>query len=144
MGFAEQLAEHFIARQNILERYIDLCPIPCFVLDKNGETIFVNEAYQNAFDVRLDQVVGGQWERLVYPGDLPAYMAERKRLLSAESKSLSHTLRCVAGNKIIPATVRLNHVPGNGHVGYILFHCATSEGCGARDFVSNYLGINRR
>lgn len=139
MSFATQLAEHFVARQSILERYIDVCPIPCFIVNKEGETIFINEAYQQAFDARLDQVNEGQWERLVHPEDLETYKALWVNLLRRDRTAATITIRTIVGNEPITSVFRITHVPGNGFIGYILFQCSSSDNCPVRHVIENYL-----
>lgn len=139
MSFAEKLAEHLIARQSILERYIDLCPIPCFIISRTGELIFVNEAYQQAFDMRLDQVTEGKWRERVHPDDLPGIDHGLTELMSGKSKILHSDIRYVINGEIVPAHLRITHVPGNGYVGYVLFHCASGDSCKTKYFIDRYL-----
>ena len=138
-SFAEQLAEHLIARQAILERYIDLCPIPCFILNKDGETIFINEAYQQAYNVRLDQVDKRQWEQLVAPEDREKYVAEFDRFIGQRRSSFFTSIRTLTQGVPVDSIVRVSHVPGNGYIGYILFQCSNNGQCPVRNVIDNYL-----
>lgn len=124
VGFAEKLAEHFVARQNILERYIDVCPIPCFIVTKEGETIFVNEAYQHAFNVRLDQADKRQWEVLIDPADRPRYVAGFNALIAEHKPCYYAQIKMIVSSGTpVASDVRIVHVPGNGYIGYIIFLC---------------------
>ena len=140
--FSEQLAEHFIARQAILERYIDSAPIPCFILNKVGETIFINEAYQQAYNVRLDQVENRQWEQLLVPEDRESYVAGFNALVAEHKSHYYVTVRTLLQGKPVISVIRITHVPGDGYIGYILFQRSNSDECPVRKIVDDYLSAS--
>jgi PAS domain-containing protein len=123
MSFAEQLASHFNAQRNILERYIGLCPIPCFIVTRKGKRIFVNDAYQKAYDVRLDQVDENQWEDLVDRSYKDLYLKAWRDLLDGIKTECTLDIKTIVNGSSIPTLVKITHVPGNGFIGYILFQC---------------------
>lgn len=139
MSFAEQLAEHFIARQSILERYIDLCPIPCFIVNKAGKTIFINEAYQQAYDMRFDQVENDGWQKLIHPDDLTDYLQDFKRLVDGDINHIYSEVRTLIRAAWHTSIIRITHVPGNGYIGYVFFQCSNNSGCPVRALIDDYL-----
>jgi PAS domain S-box-containing protein len=53
----------------------DSAPIPIWVTDAEGLTLFVNQASCEHFCVRQEEVQEGRWRRLLHPEDAPGYLA---------------------------------------------------------------------
>ncbi len=60
----------------------DACPTIIWVTNCAGENEFINQAYRDYCGLADDRILSFQWEKLVHPGDAPAYLeAFRQALL---------------------------------------------------------------
>jgi PAS domain S-box-containing protein len=57
----------------------DSCPMPMWVTGPQGETQFINRAYQEFCGTTCEEVLDGKWQALVHPDDVPEYVQTFQR-----------------------------------------------------------------
>ena len=136
-GIAVRMAEHFLARQRTLERYIELCPIPCYITDADGHVNFVNEAFRQLLCAGFDELIGtGFWD-FVHPDDKQQLKDSILHMQSGDAQKVFQRLRFVRPDtQLVTTLIMVAPVRGNGLVGYILPHCDLDT-CPAKNLIQS-------
>ena len=130
------MAEHFIARQRTLERYIELCPIPCYVTNEQG-VVYVNEAFRQLLSVGFDELIGAGFWKFVHPDDIRSLKDSILHMQEGNTEKVFQRLRFIrADTQLVTTLIMVAPVRGNGLVGYILPHCDLAS-CPAKSLIQS-------
>lgn len=124
------LANRFVQYESKIERIatqlrkykniIDLCPLPMFFADENGNCVYANQAMQRVTDASLEELQHEGWQEYVHPDDLgETISAWQSFVRDPKCRVYEHQHRYAwADGTSIEVLVKAQQMPCNSIVGF--------------------------
>lgn len=121
-NLAVQLAESFAEKNSKLAELrviVEACPLATFISNRDGECLYVNQAYQDLVGRPYRACLDMRWKSFIYPDDLSGAVAAWTNCVES-SVVYDYEYRIVRpGGEMIPVHVHAVPLPSGGFVGYI-------------------------